>query len=91
MEMTDYSAKYEWVYQQYTEASFPRGLMVRWLLQNGRRQTQPEVGCVALLPAHAGAAFGTYTDATNVLFIGPGSSVIHVPLSTNSRIFKVNQ
>lgn len=89
--MTDHSATYEWVYQQYTESSFPRGLMVRWLLKNGRRQSQPEAGCVVLLPANAGAALGTYTDATNVLFIGPGSSVIHVPLSTTGHIFKVKQ
>ena len=91
MGMADYSAKYEWVYQQYTEASFPRGLIVRWLLQNGQRQTRPTAGCVALLPVRSGAALGTYTDATNVLFIGASSSVIHVPLPTIGHILKVNQ
>jgi hypothetical protein len=75
--MKDYEAQFSWVYEQYTDETFPRTKILRWLLQNGREISAPAVGAVLLLPGAAGAALGTVTDF-GALFIGPGQSVIHV-------------
>lgn len=71
----DYSEKFDWVYEAYDEQTFPKGLLVRWMLQNGKRLNSPKVGAVALLPANVGSALGTLVD-NGLLFISPGGKVV---------------
>jgi hypothetical protein len=74
----DYSKKFDWVYEAYDEQTFPKGLLVRWMLQNGKRLKEPAVGSVALLPANVGSALGTWVD-NGLLFISPRGKVILAP------------
>ena len=75
----DYTRKFDWVYELYDEATFPKGLLVRWLLQNGHRLSDPRPGAVALLPATVGSALGTIVE-DGALFLSPGGTVIKAPL-----------
>ena len=75
----DYTRKFDWVYELYDEATFPKGLLVRWLLQNGQRLQNPQPGAVALLPAAVGSALGTIVE-DGALFLSPGGTVIKAPL-----------
>lgn len=76
----DYSPEFDWVYEQFTDDTFKRRSIARWLLQNGTRCTEPKPGMVILLPGQLGAALGTYTDETRVLFIGPNHNVVKGPM-----------
>ena len=76
---SDYTSKFDWVYELYDEATFPKGLLVRWLLQNGQRLKAPRPGAVALLPATVGSALGTIVE-DGALFLSPGGTVIKAPL-----------
>lgn len=87
----DYSPDYEWVYKEYDEDTFPRGLLTRWMLKNGARQDRPSAGDVVLLPIEAGCALGTYVDSTSVVFIGPGHAVIRASLDGIGHIFTMNR
>jgi len=87
----DYSPQYNWVYAEYTDDTFPRRRMARWLLENGIRCKHPKPGAVVLLPVEVGAALGTYIDSTDVLFIGPGHHVIRAPLGGIGQIFWMNR
>ena len=75
----DYTRKFDWVYELYDETTFPKGLLVRWLLQNGQRLKEPRPGAVALLPATVGSALGTIVEE-GALFLSPGGTVIKAPL-----------
>ena len=75
----DYTRKFDWVYELYDEATFPKGLLVRWLLQNGQRLSDPRPGAVALLPAAVGSALGTIVE-DGALYLSPGGTVIKAPL-----------
>jgi hypothetical protein len=79
MGLSDYADKFAWVYDRYDDATFPRRLVLRWLLENGNRITQPRAGAVALLPGFAGAALGAVTDH-GVLFLGGRQNVVHTPV-----------
>lgn len=78
----DYASRFDWVYELYDENTFPRGLLVRWLLQNGRRIKQAMPGAVALLPAAMGSALGTIME-DGALFLSPSGVVIKAPLPAN--------
>lgn len=71
----DYCNTFEWVYDKYTEDTFPRRLIVKWLLEHGQRITTPQFGAVVLLPGAAGAALATYLQDA-VLFISPSKNVV---------------
>jgi hypothetical protein len=75
----DYTDKFDWVYELFDEATFPKGLLGRWLLQNGKRLQKPLPGAVALLPAAVGSALGTIVE-DGALFLSPGGTVIKAPL-----------
>jgi hypothetical protein len=77
--LKDYAPDFAWVYAQYNEQTFRRGLLPRWLLQNGKRITEPVHGAVALLPAAIGSALGTIVE-DGALFLSPGGTVIKAPL-----------
>jgi len=75
----DYAARFDWVYELYDEFSFPKGLLVRWMLQNGRRLKEAKPGAVALLPSSIGSALGTILE-DGALFLSPAGMVIKAPL-----------
>lgn len=77
--LSDYRDHFAWVYERYSEDSFPRRLLARWLLQHGRRLQAPWHGAVALLPAAAGGALGICVE-NRAIFIGPGQNVIQASL-----------
>ena len=72
----DYTEQFEWVYRDYTDDTFPRKLILRWLLDNGTRIDTPRPGAVAFLPGEAGAALATVLEDTAVLFIAPSQNVV---------------
>lgn len=79
--LPDYAPLFEWVYRDYTEETFSRRLIVRWLLERGTRLDAPVWGAVALLPGSAGAALASVVDGGAVLFIAPSQNVVcsHLP------------
>jgi len=79
--LPDYTHRFNWVYAEYTEHTFPRGKIARWLLQHGRRLNAPMPGAVALLPGRTGAGLGSIMGDGSTVFIGPSQNVVraHVP------------
>lgn len=75
MGLTDYRERFAWVYEQWEDATFPRRMIVRWLLEHGCRLQAPCPGAVALLPGHAGAALATVVDR-DLILLGPGQNVV---------------
>lgn len=75
----DYTSKFDWVYELYDEHTFPKALLVRWLLQNGKRLKEARPGAVALLPAAVGSALSTILE-DGALFLAPDGTVIKAPL-----------
>jgi hypothetical protein len=79
MGLSDYADKFAWVYDSYNDATFPRRLVIRWLIENGRRIDRPAIGAVALFPGFAGAALGAVTDH-GMLFLNGRQNVVHAPV-----------
>lgn len=77
--LSDYRDRFAWVYERYTEATFPRRLLARWLLEHGSRLQGAWHGAVALLPAAAGGALGIAVE-NRAIFIGPGQNVVQASL-----------
>jgi hypothetical protein len=78
----DYRAKFDWVYRDYTDETFPRRLIVRWLFENGKRLKERIPGAVVLLPGNAGSALATALN-DSVLYISPGNNVVRSALPEN--------
>ena len=76
----DYASEFNWVYQEYTDDTFPRIKIARWLLEHGHRLTSPQPAAVALLPAETGAAMATIMEDGSTLYIGPAHNVIRAQL-----------
>ena len=88
----DYTPDFEWVFDQYTDATFPRRIMAKWLLQNGTRLSGPEPHAVVLLPGSSGGAMGTVMDDGNVLFITEKSGVVLAPIPAGTgHYFRLNR
>jgi len=85
--LSSYREQFAWVYSGWTEETFPRRMLARWLLEHGRRLQLPQTGAVALMPGNAGGALGTFVN-DRTMFIGPGQAVIQasVPLQA-ARFF----
>lgn len=76
----DHTPDFAQYFAQYTDATFPRRLMLKWLLTNGVRLKEPEPHAVVLLPGSKGGAMGTVLDDGNVLFITEKSGVVIAPI-----------
>jgi hypothetical protein len=79
----DHTPDFVWYFERYTDDTFPRRIMAKWLLQNGTRLYGPELHAVVLLPGTKGGAMGTVLDDGNVLFISERSGVVLAPLPPN--------
>jgi hypothetical protein len=77
--LTSYREHFAWVYRDWDEQTFPRSMIVRWVLEHGSPLKRPQRGAVALLPAGGGTALGTCLGRA-LLFIGPGQNVVQAPL-----------
>ena len=87
----DYTPDFAWIFKQYTDDTFPRRLMAKWLLQNGTRISCPEPHAVVLLPGSSGGAMGTVMDDGSVLFISEGG-VVRAPLPPDlGHYFRLNK
>jgi hypothetical protein len=87
----DYTPDFAWVFEQYTDDTFPRRYMAKWLLQNGTRLSAPEPHAVVLLPGASGGALGTVMEDGNVLFISE-SGVVRAPLPPDlGHYFRLNK
>jgi hypothetical protein len=87
----DYTPDFAWVFEKYTDDTFPRRYMAKWLLQNGTRLTTPEPHAVVLLPGSHGGALGTVMEDGNVLFISE-SGVVRAPLPPDlGHYFRLNK
>ena len=76
----DYSEQFDWVYADYTDETFPRMKIARWLLENGSRITTPKAAAVALLPMEIGAALGTILEDGSTIYLGPSHNVVRCQL-----------
>lgn len=76
----DHTPDFAWYFECYTDDTFPRRIMAKWLLENGTRLDGPERHAVVLLPGTKGGAMGTVMDDGNVLFISERSGVVLAPL-----------
>ena len=88
----DYTPDFAWVFEKYTDATFPRRYMAKWLLENGTKLHGPEPHALVLLPGSDGGAMGTVMDDGNVLFITEKSGVVLAPLpATVGHYFRLNK
>lgn len=86
--LRDYGKTFEWVYSRYSDETFPRRLLMRWLRQYGRPLAEPTPGAVTWLP---GNALGTCTG-WGVVFIATGQNVVHAPVPTGlARCFWMDE
>ena len=79
--MFDYGPMHEWVYNQYTEASFTNWKLAKLLLSNGRR-CLPSTGCMVLFSG-MNTAIGTITD-DGLIYIARGGRVARSQLPVSS-------
>ena len=76
--LSDYSGKFEWAYDSYTQETFKPIRLAKWLLQTGRRLTLPRHGAVALLADPTSPALGSVVDGS-IVFIAAGKRVVCIP------------
>jgi hypothetical protein len=76
----DHTPDFASYFERYTDTTFPRRIMAKWLLQNGTRLDSAELHAVVLLPGASGGAMGTVLDDGNVLFITEKSGVVIAPI-----------
>lgn len=78
--LKDLAESFAWVYQRYSEVSFPRAQVLRWLYREGVETEERRPGTMVYLPTDLGAvALGTVTD-NGLIFISPGQNVVHAPV-----------
>lgn len=76
MGLRDLAEQFQWVYEQWDAGTLPRGAILRWLHETGRRIDHPEPGATAYVSE---SALGTATEH-GILFIAPGQNVVHAPV-----------
>lgn len=88
----DYAPDFAWVFEKYTDDTFPKRYMAKWLLENGQRLNGPEPHAVVLLRGAQGGAMGTVMADGQVLFISENSGVVIAPLPASlGHYFRLNK
>lgn len=88
----DYTSDFAWVFSTYTNETFPKRYIAKWLLSNGTRLMHPEPHAVVLLPGSQGGAMGTVLDDGNVLFITEKTGVVIAPIPAGiGHYFRLKQ
>lgn len=83
----DYRQDFDWVFEQYTEKTFPFRWIVKWLKENGTRLDKPKPHAVMLLKSQLGAALATVMDNGEVLFLAPSRLVVRSKLPENAGYY----
>jgi hypothetical protein len=88
----DFTPDLDWIFERYTDETFPRRYMVKWLLENGIKLKEPEPHALVLMPGLNHGAMGTVLDGGNVLFISKSNGVIIAPLPVGcGHYFRLNK
>ena len=88
----DFTPDLGWIFERYTDETFPRRYMAKWLLQNGTKLKEPEPHALVLMPGENHGAMGTVLDNGNVLFISKANGVIIAPLPVGfGHYFRLNK
>lgn len=83
----DFAPDFAWVFERFTDETFPRRLLGKWLLQIGKRLLEPEQDAVVLLPGLRGGALGTVMRDGGVLFISDRCGVVRTPLHPSAGYY----
>lgn len=88
----DYAKDFEWVFSKYTDETFPKSFMLRWLLQNGVHLRAPEPHAVVLMDGTQGGAMGTVLDDGRVILITDRNGVVvSSQLPVKGHYFRLNK
>jgi len=88
----DYAPELAWIFEKYSDETWPRRIIPRWLLQNSTRLSGPEPHAVVLLRGATGGAMGTVMDDGTVLYISEALGVVRTPLPGNfGHYFRMNK
>ena len=83
----DYRQDFDWVFEKYTEQTFPFRWIVKWLNENGTRLDKPKPHAVMLLKSQLGAALATVMDNGEVLFLAPSRLVVRSKLPDDAGYY----
>ena len=83
----DYREDFGWVFEQYTEQTFPFRWIIKWLNENGERLKEPKPHAVVLLKSELGAALGTVMSNGEVLFLAPSRLVVRSNIPDNAGYY----
>ena len=88
----DFTADLTWIFDKYTDETFPRRYMAKWLLENGTKLKAPEPHALVLMPGDYHGAMGTVLDDGNVLYISQSAGVVIAPLPAGfGHYFRLNK
>ena len=88
----DFTPDLAWIFEKYTDETFPSRYMVKWLLQNGTKLAGPEPHALVLMPGLGHGAMGTVMDDCRVLYIGKNNGVVIAPLPAGfGHYFRLNK
>ena len=76
--LTDYAPEFDWAYRTYSEETFPRTRLIRWLMERCNRTTEPAPGDVVLFGG--ATAMGAVTAERGAIFLAGGQRVAHLPV-----------
>lgn len=76
----DYTPDLAWIFEKYTDETFPRRMMAKWLLENSTRIKEPELHSVVLMPGTHVGAMGTVLDDGHTLYVSAGAGVLIAPV-----------
>jgi hypothetical protein len=88
----DFTPDLAWIFERYTDETFPRRYMAKWLLQHGTKLKGPEPHALVLMPGSSHGAMGTVMDDGNVLYISQSTGVVIAPLPPGfGHYFRLNK
>lgn len=87
----DYTPDLLSIFSQYTDETWPKSLIPRWLLNNATRISYQKPHAVVLLQGMYGSAMGTVLAPDKILYIGT-NGVMCAPIPLNGgRYFWLNK
>jgi hypothetical protein len=76
----DFTQDLDWIFERYTDETFPSRYIVKWLLQNGTKLKASEPHALVLMAGLHHGAMGTVLDNQRVLYIGQNNGVVLAPI-----------
>ena len=88
----DYTPDLAWIFERYTDETFPKRYMAKWLLENGTKLEAPEPHALVLMPGLEHGAMGTVLSDGQVLYISKSTGVVIAPLPPSfGHYFRLNK